>query len=378
MKNERLLRQIYTYISRNTSLIFLILDREWRVREANEYAMHLMGMDIINAPVHDLIVDFHGMVNINLLQEDSTKTHLINVKTVNGLPQTFYFRFFDIGESIIAFGEINSAEIETLRENLLLVNNELSNLTRELHKKNAELAKLNELKNQYLGMAAHDLRTPIGAISLYSDFLIDEASDRLEGEHIKFLSSIKSLSEFMLAMLSDILDISAIESGKLTLDVKKCNVVSVVSQSLVLNRFLAEKKQITLLLKETSPMPDIYIDESKIKQVMDNLVTNAIKFSPPDTTVEINVIQDNETILISIKDEGQGIPEEDLKKLFKPFSKTSVRGTAGEKSTGLGLAIAHRIITAHKGNVWAESTAGKGTTFSFSLPAGKNNLEDEI
>ncbi|MBU4444596.1 ATP-binding protein, partial [bacterium] len=109
----------------------------------------------------------------------------------------------------------------------------------------------------------------------------------------------------------------------------------------------------------------------RIMQVLDNLVTNAIKFSYPNTTVTISARKINDNVEISVADQGQGIPEGEISKIFKEFSKTSVRPTAGEKSTGLGLAIARKIIEAHQGTISVASKVGKGTTFMIDMPIGK-------
>ena len=115
----------------------------------------------------------------------------------------------------------------------------------------------------------------------------------------------------------------------------------------------------------------ISFDPGKITQVVNNLISNAIKFSNPGTTINVNSFQTDTEIYISVQDQGQGIPKNELDKLFQPFSKLSVRSTAGERSTGLGLNIAKRIITGHQGRIWVESEVGKGSTFTFSLPLNK-------
>jgi signal transduction histidine kinase len=105
---------------------------------------------------------------------------------------------------------------------------------------------------------------------------------------------------------------------------------------------------------------------------LNNLISNALKFSEPGTAVTVQASRVNGSVVVSVRDQGQGIPAEELDKLFKPFSKTSVRGTAGEKSTGLGLAICRRIVEGHHGRIWAESEVGKGSVFNFSLPLAES------
>jgi CheY-like chemotaxis protein/two-component sensor histidine kinase len=254
-------------------------------------------------------------------------------------------------------------------------NNDLVTMQHELEKRNGELQKLNDLKNQFLGMAAHDLRTPLGAICSYSGFLLDEATKSLSPEQIEFLATIKGTSEFLLGMVNDLLDISKIEAGKLELDLKPTDLVSLIEHNVLLQRPLAENKQIGLEFHYDHALPEIMLDQSKIGQVLDNLISNAIKFSHPRSAIEVRAAVVGDRAQVSVKDEGQGIPPEELGRLFKPFKKTSVKSTAGEKSTGLGLAIVRKMVKGHHGEVWVESEIGKGSTFYFSLPLSSPALE---
>jgi signal transduction histidine kinase len=258
------------------------------------------------------------------------------------------------------------------------VNNELVIMQRELEKRNVELEKLNNMKNQFLGMAAHDLRTPLGAIFTYSEFLLDEASRALTREQIEFLATIKGSSEFLLGLVNELLDISKIEAGKLELDLKPTDLVSLIHHNVVLHRPLAENKQIRLEFRCDHAFPEIMLDQSKIRQVMDNLISNAIKFSHPGSAIEIRATETGKLAVVSVRDEGQGIPPADLGHLFMPFEKTSVRSTAGEKSTGLGLAIVRKMVEGHRGKVWVESEVGQGSIFYFSLPVSPPHLETKI
>jgi signal transduction histidine kinase len=160
-----------------------------------------------------------------------------------------------------------------------------------------------------------------------------------------------------------------IESGKLKLEKKKTNLAEFIKRCINLNSFYAEKKNIKLIFEFEENIPDIDIDPSKMEQLLNNLISNAIKFSHNNKRIRINLKKEaDKEVLISVKDEGQGIPEKEKEKLFKPFEKLSVRGTAGESSTGLGLAITRKIAEGHGGKIRAESTVGKGSTFYVTLP----------
>jgi signal transduction histidine kinase len=356
------------YLFEHASLILMTLDAQGRILEANKYFQNLVGGDIAGKPLTDVLVDFAGSFDLQSIRQQEGKEHLLNVVSYTGLPQTFYFRFMEQSGKILAVGELDHREIEDLRKNLIQVNNEFSNLNRELQKKNSELTRLSELKNHLLGMAAHDLRTPLGAVRNLSEFVLDEAGDSLSAEHVEFLEIINNSSSFMLSLLDDLLDVARIEAGKLDLDFQPTDIISLIQSCVQINNSLAKKKEIQIILENPQSMPLVEMDPMKIEQVMHNLLTNAVKFSPEETMIRVSVSLDRDQVRVAVADQGPGIPEEDIKKLFQPFSKTSVQATGGEKSTGLGLAIVKKIIQGHRGNIWVESAVNQGSTFFFTLP----------
>lgn len=255
-----------------------------------------------------------------------------------------------------------------LYDELSRLNNELANAQRQLAKQNAELERLNALKNQFLGMAAHDLRSPLAVLLGYSEFLLDDLRDSLSAEHLEFLTTIQSSSQFMLQLVNELLDVSIIESGRLDLHVGIADLPELVQRSVALNRVLAERKQIGVMFRQEGDIPPLWVDAGKIRQVLDNLLSNAVKYSHPGTTVTVSLAQRDQEVVLAVADQGQGIPPDEMAKLFQWLGKTSVKSTAGEKSSGLGLAIAKRIVEGHRGRIWAESEVGKGTTFYVALP----------
>ncbi|HEX8560430.1 MAG TPA: HAMP domain-containing sensor histidine kinase [Pyrinomonadaceae bacterium] len=256
-------------------------------------------------------------------------------------------------------------------EELTRLNNELAAAQRELAKKNAELARINAQKNQFLGLAAHDLRNPLDVINVYSGFLLDEAAARLSPEQLDFVGVIRRSSDFMLALIDDLLDVSKIEAGRLELELDAVDLRALAGRNVELNRRLAERKKINILFTAAEDVPPLRLDASKIEQVLNNLVGNAVKFSPRGATVEVALGrgEGGAGAVILVRDEGPGVPADELDKLFKPFSRTRVRSTEGERSTGLGLAIVKRIVEGHGGSIGVESPPGGGATFAVRLPA---------
>ena len=247
------------------------------------------------------------------------------------------------------------------------LNNELSNLQRKVMKQKVELEYLNELKNQFLGIAAHDLRNPLGNILNLTEFLQDDVQDFTE-DQAEFIGHIKDLSSYMLNLVNELLDYSAIEAGNITLNLEPTDCIDLIKKSLQYNKGIAEKKDINIsfIRKDTNVI--IPLDIIKIEQVINNLLTNAIKYSHKGSNVSIELHENKESIILTVKDEGLGVAEEELDLLFKPFQKTGTKSTDGEKSMGLGLYIVKRIIDAHNGSIRVESAVNKGSTFYVELP----------
>ncbi len=271
-------------------------------------------------------------------------------------------------EKVIA----QDSETEDLFNELTRLNNELINLQRELNRKNAELERLNEIKNHFLGMAAHDLRNPLSNINAISDFL-EKKNENFNEKQKRFINHIKTQSSFMLNLVNELLDVSAIESGNVQLNSTPTNIVLLIETNISLNKDQADKKDIKINFSSNVKSLILKIDNNKIDQVITNFLTNAIKYSNNGTEITVSLEKKNTEVLIRLADQGQGIDKEEQKSLFKPFQKTSTKSTAGEKSTGLGLYIVKRIVEAHMGKIGVESEPGKGSSFYFSLPLNEKS-----
>jgi signal transduction histidine kinase len=262
--------------------------------------------------------------------------------------------------------EAGRAVSDPMYNEISRLNNELVAMQRELTGKNVELAKLNALKNQFLGMAAHDLRNPLQGILFYSQFLLDDP-EKLDASQTEFITAIRDQSHYMASLVNDLLDVATIESGKLQLDLQPVDMVKLAQTNLTRNRLIASRKTITLNL-EADAIPMLLLDAAKMEQVLDNLTTNAIKYSPPGSRIRIRLQNSAGEMLLSVQDEGPGIPPAEMDRLFKPFQKTSVKSTGGEKSIGLGLVIVKRIVAGHGGRIWVESQVGAGSIFYVAVP----------
>ncbi len=359
------------YFKDRAPVLFFLLSNGGNIVETNQYAQTLTGRHLIGEHIQDVMVDFADAFHLPALINESSKEHLLHISTAIGLPQSFYFSFKKVKNQIVMFGRLDAEELENMRKELVSLNQKLNNLMRELHQTNAQLKRLNEEKNRFLGMAAHDLRKPIGLIIAHSEFLIAAAENRLDAEHIGFLNTISTSSFFMKRLVDDFLDVSAIEAGRFELDLQPVFMHEVLTNSLRLNKLQADKKGIDLRVNCDESLPRTIMDASKIEQAITNLVSNAIEHSNPDSFVSITLACDRQYMIFAVRDEGAGMPPQEMDKLFKPFENTSTKKTAGEKSTGLGMLITRKVIEAHGGKIWIDSSVGEGTTVYFQIPIAK-------
>ncbi|MBN8614659.1 MAG: hybrid sensor histidine kinase/response regulator [Deltaproteobacteria bacterium] len=246
---------------------------------------------------------------------------------------------------------------------------ELREQNLELARVNLELERLDREKNVLLGMAAHDLRNPIGIVQSYAELLA--TSPELAGtEAAEILETMRRSCAHMTAMIDDLLDVSTIASGTLLLERRPCDLAEVVRGVVAQHTAMADAKKIVLELT-CLPVPPVRIDPARFEQVMANLIANALKYSHAGTRVIVRVAPRGEDrVLVSVSDQGIGIAAEFLPRLFRPFERAQRAGTSGEKSTGLGLAIAQRVVEAHGGTIEVSSRSGEGSTFTVVLPVG--------
>jgi signal transduction histidine kinase len=239
--------------------------------------------------------------------------------------------------------------------------------TLELEEANQKLSELNMEKNRYIGMVSHDLRNPIGIAESFSNLLIDDIDSISKEKHVEYLGIINNRCNYSLDLIHNFLDVSKIESGVFDLDITEQEYIAFVKEGILQDEILANNKSQKIEIKTNVDEVTIRFDKNKIRQVISNLINNAVKFSQPKTTIVIDISKGDKGVTTKIIDQGQGIPENEISRLFHAYQTTSVKATANEKSTGLGLAIVKKIIEAHGGEIGVESEAGRGSTFYFTI-----------
>lgn len=231
----------------------------------------------------------------------------------------------------------------------------------------AERDALARLKDDFLAIVSHDLKNPIGAILGFTKLLPQIAGDALNEQALDMIARIQRNGETMLRMVQDYLDLEALQGGSIMIKLEILDLQKIAEQAIAAHKPTAEKKQIGLELVSSEVLL-VQADSDRLRQVVDNLVTNAIKFSDAGTKVTVQVAASNGEVELSVRDQGPGLSDSDRARLFSKFGRLSAHPTAGEKSSGVGLYAARLLIENMSGKISARNNPDRGATFWFRLP----------
>jgi len=242
--------------------------------------------------------------------------------------------------------------------------------TAELNQTNLELKYANRAKDEFLATMSHELRTPLNSVLGLSETLLEQRRDPLSTRQQKSLQIIEASGRHLLELINDVLDLSKIEAGRFDYYPQLIGVDDLCRSSLVFVKELATRKSITLTYEQPAAVSKLYAHPRRLKQILVNLLTNAVKFTPEKGKIVLQVRADPEEqrIQFSVIDNGIGIAAEDLKKLFQPFVQVDSSLTREYEGTGLGLALVQKLTDLHGGSVAVESEVGKGSRFTINLP----------
>ena len=238
-----------------------------------------------------------------------------------------------------------------------------------------EAERSNKFKDQFLSTMSHELRTPLNAVLGFSDLLNEERYGPLNDRQRRYVNHIHTGGKHLLRLINDILDLSKIEAGRLQLAIESVSVNTCFAESLDTLRPLADKKSQTLV-ERTSPNLSVRADMTRFKQILMNLIGNAIKFTPERGTIEIGAEKLGDAVRVEVRDSGPGIPIEEQQRIFEAFHRLQQSATMAE-GTGLGLAITKSLVELHGGQLGIESAPGSGSTFYFTLPAAPEVKAEE-
>ena len=356
------------FLGDSSSVVVVRVNEAGTILAANRHATTLIGEPLVGHPWHTMLLNFAGKVELADWLADAARPRLLNVRTAADLPQTLEVTVERLGRDYLLIGEVNAADQARLEREVLELNHELNDLSRELALKNAELDRLSALKNQFLGMAAHDLRKPAGLILSYAELLIDEAASGLSAEEQELLQVIRTSADRMRGVIDDFLDVSLIEAGRFSLDVQKADLEDLVGAARTLVAASAAKRTIRIAIELDPAGRVLLVDGPKIEQVLTNLLSNAVEHSPAGGCVRVSSRRLESEIRVWVADDGEGIAPEQEARLFQAFAAGTAAKAGGERSIGLGLAIARKIVEAHDGRMFVESEPRRGAVVGFMLP----------
>ena len=262
-----------------------------------------------------------------------------------------------------------------LTNSLLLAFKKIRYAKKIIQNEKEELRKIDKAKDEFAAMIAHELKNPLVPICSYSKMLLDGRFGELTGIQKEKMKIVISGTESMLILIQDMLDIHKAELGKMTLNFQSACLSEIVDTAVTITQPLAEKRGVEI---SNYVKRDILVnvDVHRIEQVLINLIKNAIDFVPKETgTIKIDIELQDDTVTISVQDNGCGIPKEELGNLFRKFYQINTSKNRERNSSGLGLSICSSIIELHHGKMWAESDTGCGTTIKFQLPLITNLQE---
>lgn len=373
-ENERLLaEEKYRMIFENSAAAITLVDEQERLISWNKFTEGLLGMD-------------------------GEELYLMPVQSIYPPGEWERIRTFDVRQK----GMQHHLETRMVKKDGSLIDVDISlsvlkdsdgNTTGSIgvirditERKQAEekLRETMELKSQFISTVSHELRTPLAAMKEGLGIVLDQVVGEINEKQKKFLDIAKRNADRLGALINDVLDFQKLSAGKMNLDMQDNDIAQIVSEVHETMTLYAKKHDVDLVTELPENLPTAKFDRGKITQVMTNLISNAIKFTPAQGMASVNVRHQNEELVISVHDTGMGIPKEALPKIFERFYRVH-RPNKQIQGTGLGLAIVHKIVIMHGGRIDVESEVDQGTTFTVFLPlnpkivpAGISEKMDEI
>jgi len=226
----------------------------------------------------------------------------------------------------------------------------------------------NRTKSEFISNMSHELRTPLNAIIGFSEMLLLGTFGTLNDKQTKYANNINSSGKHLLELTNDLLDLSKVEAGKMELRPKEFDVSPTIEEVNKLVASIAEKKRIDIFTDIADNTIIVEADKTKFKQILYNLLSNSIKFTPDNGTIVVSANIMDDLLYVSVKDSGMGIAKEDIGAIFRPFKQLEEMTSKVQQGTGLGLAIVKKFVEMHGGTIWVESEVGNGSTFSFTIP----------
>jgi len=304
------------------------------------------------------------------LARDGRKVYVAgggNCRFQDGQPVFVRAMFSDISPRRAAEAEIRALN-QTLEQRVLERTQQLAAVNRDLELRNREVERTNRLKSQFLASMSHELRTPLNAVIGFSELLKEETAGPMNEKQRRYIEHVLMGARHLLQLINDVLDLAKVESGQLLLRPEEFVLSEALPEVLSTIKPLAMNKRIQVENRVSGNI-QLRADRIRVKQILYNLLSNAVKFTAEGGQVWIDATLLNGSVCVSVTDTGVGIPPEEHQAIFNEFHQVGTTTKGIKEGTGLGLAISRRLVESHEGNIWVESEPGKGSRFSFTLPA---------
>lgn len=267
----------------------------------------------------------------------------------------------------LALGFQNALRFEEIRSFNLTLQQKVDEATARLRRTNAKLRQLDEAKDEFVSMASHQLRTPLTSVKGYLSMVLDGDAGKVTPSQEKLLKEAYGSSQRMVYLIADFLNVSRLKTGKFMLEYSPVDMAAVVRDEVGQLRSVAEARGLTLHYDEPAHVPLLRLDETKMRQVVMNLIDNAIYYSRPQTTVTIELFVRGGQLVFRVRDKGIGVPTAEQHGLFEKFFRATNARKSRPDGTGIGLYMIKKVVDAHGGSIIFASTEGRGSTFGFSL-----------
>ena len=259
----------------------------------------------------------------------------------------------------------------------LVSKDEFSEIAEGLNATVGRLGELDALKADFLSKVSHDLRTPVAAVKQAADLLNDGIPSPLKDDQKEIVQIIRNNAKRLGNLINDLLDTAKLEAGKLEIQPETTDLVAIIRRVAKSIAPLSTEKRLRITLKAAPDLPPVFADPNRMEQVLTNLLSNAVKFTPENGQIALSCEEEGAFLRCSVRDTGVGIPPEDLTRIFDKFHQVRMKRATKTKGTGLGLTIVKYLVEAHGGSIWAESAAGEGATFTFTVPVAETPRDAE-
>jgi signal transduction histidine kinase len=272
----------------------------------------------------------------------------------------------------IAAGDFSGRLAVPNRDELGALATNVNRMNDELRRLYDDLEAASRHKSEFLANMSHELRTPLNAVIGFSEVLHEQMFGELNARQLEYVEDVLEAGRHLLSLINDVLDLSKVEAGRMELELSDVSLSDTLQSGLTMHEERAARSDVTIELDVPPDEIVLRADERKLRQVVFNLLSNAIKFTPAGGRVRVSAREDADTVQVAVADTGPGIAEDDREAIFEVFLQGSVRSAdARQEGSGLGLALARKLVELHGGRLWVESTPGHGATFRFTLPTGR-------